>query len=323
MSSAAPELPLTREQWTRALDALPATPDRIPAFFFGHGSPALAWPEADLANAKSGPMGPYLAHGGPRGPLAAFLRDFGPALLAKYNPKAILVFSAHWDTAGETLVSDYGDENPLFLDYYGFQPAMYDVTFKSRGNAALAHRVVDLLNQAGINARTTPPTEPRGRDGRGRTVAGLDHGVFVPFRLMFGDDALAIPVVAASIDGSLAPERNWALGSAVAKLREEGVLVLSGGLTVHNLGDLGSLTPASARPLHHAFNDAVTAAVTLQDPAERKAAMVDLVRHEGFRTSHPREDHFVPVYVAAGAGAEGGVRLLAGMYGCQTVAFGL
>ena len=51
--------------------------------------------------------------------------------------------------------------------------------------------------------------------------------------------------------------------------------------------------------------------------------MVDLVRHEGFRTSHPREDHFVPVYVAAGAGAEGGVRLLAGMYGCQTVAFGL
>ena len=111
MSSAAPELPLTREQWTRALDALPATPDRIPAFFFGHGSPALAWPEADLANAKSGPMGPYLAHGGPRGPLAAFLRDFGPALLAKYNPKAILVFSAHWDTAGETL----GEPPPFAL----------------------------------------------------------------------------------------------------------------------------------------------------------------------------------------------------------------
>ena len=43
------------------------------------------------------------------------------------------------------------------------------------------------------------------------------------------------------------------------------MLVLSGGLTVHNLGDFGSLAPASARPLHHAFNDAVTAAITLQD----------------------------------------------------------
>ena len=36
-------------------------------------------------------------------PLATFLKDFGPALLAKYRPRAIVVFSAHWDTAGERL----------------------------------------------------------------------------------------------------------------------------------------------------------------------------------------------------------------------------
>ena len=38
---------------------------------------------------------------GPRGPLAEFLRDFGPALLHKYKPQAVVVFSAHWETSGE------------------------------------------------------------------------------------------------------------------------------------------------------------------------------------------------------------------------------
>lgn len=44
-----------------------------------------------------------LAHNGPNGPNARFLKDFGPALLQKYKPKAIVVFSAHWDTSGERL----------------------------------------------------------------------------------------------------------------------------------------------------------------------------------------------------------------------------
>lgn len=44
-----------------------------------------------------------MAHVGPNGPLATFLKDFGPALLKKYSPKAIVVFSAHWETLGETL----------------------------------------------------------------------------------------------------------------------------------------------------------------------------------------------------------------------------
>ena len=40
---------------------------------------------------------------GPNGPLAQFLKDFGPALLHKYKPKGILVYSAHWETTGERL----------------------------------------------------------------------------------------------------------------------------------------------------------------------------------------------------------------------------
>lgn len=51
--------------------------------------------------------------------------------------------------------------------------------------------------------------------------------------------------------------------------------------------------------------------------------MFDLTKHSGFRDSQPREDHFVPLYVAAGAGEGGEVRTLMSMYGIPTFAFGV
>jgi aromatic ring-opening dioxygenase catalytic subunit (LigB family) len=48
---------------------------------------------------------------------------------------------------------------------------------------------------------------------------GLDHGVFIPFRLMFGEEFTDIPIVQVSIDSSLSTEKNWALGKAMSKLR--------------------------------------------------------------------------------------------------------
>jgi hypothetical protein len=94
--NAASPLPKTRPEWQKALESLPSDPSRIPAFFFGHGSPLLEFPESALPQSIA-------SHAGPNGPLANFLRDFGPALLDKYKPKGILVFSAHWETSRELL----------------------------------------------------------------------------------------------------------------------------------------------------------------------------------------------------------------------------
>ena len=86
-------------------------------------------------------------HMGATGPLATFLADAGPVLLDKYKPKAVLVFSAHWETRGEQLVTDYGARNPLLMDYFGFEPHMYKLEFDSRGDAALSARVVQLFKE--------------------------------------------------------------------------------------------------------------------------------------------------------------------------------
>jgi hypothetical protein len=92
-------LPRSQAEWRAALDALPSTPGRIPSFYFAHGSPALAFPP----NSPRPGMEAIMEAMGPHSPLANFLRDFGPALLEKYKPKGIAVFSAHWETNGERL----------------------------------------------------------------------------------------------------------------------------------------------------------------------------------------------------------------------------
>jgi hypothetical protein len=216
--------------------------------------------------------------------------------------------------------------------------------------------------QAGIPARTTPKSESRGRDGRGFSGPGLDHGVFVPFRLMFGEEFLDVPIVQASIDSSLSPEKNWAIGKAVTQLRSVRGYHFSRKINivinknqkkrrVSLLFPVDSLsttcvigfpwqkaTPARstrnltrlscpqlvlqmyATPFLLSFR---YVAQNTRQPAARKTALVKLTSHPGFRASHPREEHFVPLYVAAGAGEDGGVEIVSAVYGAPTVAFGL
>jgi len=301
--------PKTNDEWLKALNDLPASPERIPAFFFAHSSPMM---EADIPGA---PMGK-------NGPLSQFLQDFGRILVEKYSPKAIVVFSAHWDTEGTRLVTDYGDENPLYYDYYGFPDEFFNLKFKSRGDSELANRIVDLYTKAGLTARTTPVSEPRGVDGLGRKASGFDHGVFIPFRRMFGFE-MDIPIVEVSIDSSFDPEVEWKVGQALDGLRSEGILLLSGGLTIHNLRDRTCFIETKSASIYKEFDSAVAQAVQVRYPQERKKVMFDLTNHKGFRASHPTADHFVPIYVAGGAGGDGDTKVLAAIHGALTVASGL
>jgi aromatic ring-opening dioxygenase catalytic subunit (LigB family) len=104
---------------------------------------------------------------------------------------------------------------------------------------------------------------------------------------MFGDVLPDVPVVEISIDGSLSPEKNWAVGRAVQALRDEGILVLSGGLTVHNLRDFSSFVKGSAGELHKAFDQAVLDAVTVPDVSGcLLAAVAELKLTRIYRNKH-------------------------------------
>ncbi|KAF8338135.1 Extradiol ring-cleavage dioxygenase, class III enzyme, subunit B [Cantharellus anzutake] len=299
------DTPKTREQCRAALESLPDTPDRIPAIFLAHGPDAYLAPKPPI---PSDPFkGPIFNWAGREGPLAQFLDDLGPLLLKKYKPKGIIVHRL-WE------------RKPLLMDYYGFSPELYQVEFISRGDSVLTQKIVNAFIAAGIPARPIQITEPRGHDGRGYDGPGLDHGVFMP------ED---IPVVEVSIDESLSTEKHWEIGRALRI--KVCYLIISGGLVIHSFKNNGaSFNPERAGPVLHDFHDAITQAVLIKDPAARREALHALTNHQGFRVANPREEHFIPLYVAAGAGdtltgedKDGETRILADFYGMSSFAFGL
>ncbi|GAA5961643.1 hypothetical protein JCM8115_004718 [Rhodotorula mucilaginosa] len=312
--------------WRKELAALPSLEDLggvLPSIFLAHGSPMLIHPP-HLADARGGPLNEVQ---GPNGGLAKFLQDLGPAVMEKYKPKAIVVLSAHWESPGGGIVTDYGDQNPLLFDYFGFPDELYEVEFNSKGDHAVAEKVVQVLQTAGIkSARLTTKLEARGQDGRGFEGPGLDHGVFVPFIHMFGKTA-PVPIVEVSIPSDLSPATQYRFGAALAPLRSEGILLISGGLTVHTFRDFSAFSPETAKPVFRTWEKSIVDAVTQTDPEQRHRAMANLVHHPGFRAAHPREEHFVPIYAAEGAGSTGGpkngARLVCGLWGAKTVFWGV
>lgn len=121
-------------------------------------------------------------------------------------------------------------------------------------------------------------------DGLGEASSGFDHGVFIPFRHMFGLET-DIPIVQVSIDSSFDPEKEWEIGrvldvlryvqprnSVTARLidflvcrRSEGILLLSGGLTIHDLGDLTCFHETKSAETYRQFDNAVTQAVQIRN----------------------------------------------------------
>lgn len=218
--------------------------------------------------------------------MATFLRGLAATLPAR--PRAILVVSGHWETHGFAFT---GAAQPaLVYDYYGFPADTYALRYDAPGDPALAARAAGLLRAAGIAAQVDP-------------ARGLDHGVFVPMKVAFPDGD--IPVVEMSVDQALDPALHRAAGAALAPLRDEGVLIVGSGMSFHNMRGYGDprFTDPSAQ-FDRWLTDAVEAA-----PAARATALDAWAEAPAGRLSHPREEHLLPLMVAAGASDVAGERI--------------
>ena len=171
----------------------------------------------------------------------------------------------------------------MIFDYSGFPEETYRLRFDARGAPALADRVRELLNAAGL-----PTAEDSAR--------GYDHGVFVPMLLAMPQ--ADIPVVQLSLRADLDPEAHLAAGRALAPLRDEGVLIVGSGMSWHNMRGFSPAFTARSE----AFDAWLGAAIV--DPVHRNQAIRHWDQAPYARQAHPREEHLAPLFVAAGA-AEG------------------
>ncbi len=208
-----------------------------------------------------------------------FLRSIRGLLPA--TPSAILIVTAHWETAVPSFTGHAQPE--LIYDYYGFPPETYALQYQAPGQPALAQRAAALLLQAGHAATVDADY-------------GWDHGVFIPLKVMFPQED--VPVVAMSLQASLDPTLHCELGASLRSLRDDGVLIVGSGMSYHNLQHFVAAAPAS-----HAFHDWLDDSLA-QDWQGRTARLAQWSSAPGGRASHPREEHLLPLMVASGAGSD-------------------
>ncbi|MEC9344862.1 MAG: class III extradiol ring-cleavage dioxygenase [Pseudomonadota bacterium] len=243
---------------------------RQPAFFLSHGGGPCFWFDFPP------PFGPGAWDG-----LREFLAGLVNSLPAR--PKAFLVVSAHWEEAIPTVGT--AARPPMLFDYYGFPEHTYRLSYPAPGAPDVAARARQLLADAGIDTAENP-------------ARGFDHGVFVPF--LIADPSATIPVATLSLRHDLDPAFHLALGRALAPLRDAGVVIVGSGQSFHDLRTFGN---GRAEP-SASFDRWLVDTVTDADTAARDRALVDWERAPNARACHPREEHLVPLMVAAGAGGQ-------------------
>jgi aromatic ring-opening dioxygenase catalytic subunit (LigB family) len=251
-------------------------PERMPTLYIPHGGGPCFFMEWTL-----GPPDTWNRMGD-------WLGGLGASLGVK--PKAIMVVSAHWEEAQFTVTTAAAP--PLIYDYFGFPEHTYHIRYPAPGAPALAARVRDLLGRAGIKSQADPER-------------GFDHGVFIPFKLIYPD--ADIPVIQLSLKRDLDPKAHLAAGRALAALRDEGVLIVGSGMSYHNIGAfMRGREATGAIP----FDAWLTDAATAPDAETRNTALTRWSTAPGARDAHPREDHLIPLMIAAGAaGYDAGHRI--------------
>ncbi|HET8664470.1 MAG TPA: class III extradiol ring-cleavage dioxygenase [Nocardioides sp.] len=231
--------------------------DRMPALYIGHGAPPLL----------DDPLWSSQLSG-----LAATLP----------RPKAILIVSAHWESAPVMLSADGA---PLVYDFGGFPERYYRMTYPTPPAAALAQRIAAMM----------PADEPVHQ----HASRGLDHGAWVPLKIMYphGD----IPVLQMSLP-TQDPTRLLALGERLRPLRDEGVLIIGSGFLTHGLPFLTEFRIDAEAPGWSQDFDAWAAEALARGDVDALASYRS--QAPGMPFAHPTVEHYTPLFVTLGASSD-------------------
>lgn len=237
----------------------------------------------------------YLSHGSPmiaitRSPASDFLDRLGSVIDATFGrPRAVVIVSAHTATRQPFVLG--ATRHDTIHDFGGFPRELYEQRYDAPGLPVLAAEVAQRLNAAGITTQAVPQ-------------GGLDHGIWTVLKRMW--PAADVPVVPLSLVPNWKPTQQWAVGQALAPLRDDGVLVIGSGAMTHNLRRYFTERDVSQVKYDLAVEPDVAAFTTwIADKAAARdwAALKDYrVQAPSAALQHPTDEHWLPFYIAAGAG---------------------
>lgn len=213
----------------------------------------------------------FIAHGAPMlaygGEKAEILKQWGAQL---ERPKAILIFSAHWQT--DELIIGKTSAPKVFND----TTLTINLDYETPDASDLVSKIKDLLStkyggiQQDINR-------------------GWDHGVWTVLMHLFPN--AEIPVLQLSL-----PRWDYStlisLGETFGTLRKEGVMLIGSGQLTHDLTGHISYEDASA------FDEWLANKIDKSD----LTAIADVKKQTTlFNLAHPTDEHFTPLLIKLGA----------------------
>ncbi len=154
------------------------------------------------------------------------------------------------------------------------------------GDKDLSLKICEALEENGIESRID--------EGR-----GLDHGAWVPLKLIFPEADM--PIFQISICPHMTPEQHYRLGKALKPFRKEGIMILASGSITHRLqGVWNKKIDDRAEDFAVSFRDYVFESLS----AHQGQRLFAYEQHPTGKINHPSPDHFLPLFVAMGAGGE-------------------
>ena len=224
----------------------------------------------------------YIGHGAP--PLlddALWTSQLAAWAHALPRPRAILAVSAHWESAPVALSASAAG-TPVIYDFGGFDPKYYRMTYPTPDAAELAALVGSVL--------------PSGTGLHQHASRGLDHGAWVPLKVMY--PAADVPVVQVSLPTDRA-DVLVAMGERLRALREEGVLVIGSGFMTHGLPFITQAMVEGKVPGWSRDFDAWAWQAIQAGDIDTLASFRQTA--PGMPYSHPSAEHFTPLFVTLGA----------------------
>lgn len=238
---------------------------RLPTYFLSHGGGPWPWMKEFRPDAYDR--------------LEAALHDVRSEV--GEMPEAVLMISGHWE-ASRFLVSSAATP-PMLFDYSGFPEHTYHIRYDAPGAPALALQVQAMLERGGIAS---------GLDAK----RGYDHGTFTLMHTMYPQATM--PVVQLSLREDFDPATHIQVGRLLEPLRAEGVLIIGSGFSFH---DTRAIMSGSGAEASATFDAWLRETLTRSSPDERVRRLIEWSSAPAARAAHPREDHLLPLMVAAGA----------------------
>ena len=229
----------------------------MPSLFLAHGSPMLAIENTDYTQ---------------------FLQTLGKT----YKPKAIVIFTAHWESEILTISSSDNAYETIY-DFGGFPPELYEIKYAAKGSSVLAAMLEEKFKNRGIAVQKD-------------TTRGLDHGSWTLLHRMYPQ--ADVPVVQISVNPFLPAREQYEIGKAIQGLGKEDILVIGSGVTVHNLRML-KWEQTTPEPWAVEFDEWLIDQIQNNNT---DALFNWEAEAPHARLAVPRAEHFVPLFIAMGSG---------------------